>query len=61
MDFVSNDALFGINAQAIINTACPRISIDDFKQYKLPIINKNETKYLLGKKNYDNYTLEAVY
>ncbi len=61
MDFVSNDALLGLKAEAIINTACPRISIDDFKQYKLPIINKDEVEYLLGKRDYENYKLEVVY
>ncbi|MCX6804070.1 MAG: diphthamide biosynthesis enzyme Dph2 [Candidatus Diapherotrites archaeon] len=61
MDFISNDALLGTKAEAFINTACPRISIDDFMQYKKPIINKNEIDYLLGKKDYENYELEVVY
>lgn len=61
MDYISNTALLGINAGALINTACPRISIDDFMQYKLPIINLNEVEYLLGKKNYEKYELQAVY
>ncbi len=61
MDFISNDTMLGVKAEAFINTACPRISIDDFMQYKLPIINKTEIPYLLGKKSYENYKLEAVY
>lgn len=61
MDFISQEALLGINAEGYINTACPRISIDDYLNYKQPIINYTEVDYLLGKKNYDNYNLAIVY
>jgi len=61
MDFISDTALLGINAEAFINTACPRISIDDYLQYKKPIINYPEVEYLLGKKSYENYKLELIY
>jgi 2-(3-amino-3-carboxypropyl)histidine synthase len=61
MDFISQEALLGITAEAFINTACPRISIDDYMSYKQPIINYPEVDYLLGKKNYDNYDLKVVY
>jgi len=61
MDFISNEALLGINAEAFINTACPRISIDDYFNYKKPIINYTEVDYMLGKKNYDNFSLAIVY
>lgn len=61
MDFISQEALLGINAEAFINTACPRISIDDYFNYKKPIINYTEVDYMLGKKKYDNYNLAIVY
>jgi 2-(3-amino-3-carboxypropyl)histidine synthase len=61
MDFISNDALLGIRAEALISTACPRISIDDYANYKLPIINYTEVDYLLGKKKYEDYSLVSVY
>jgi len=60
MDFISNESLLGIKAEALINTACPRIGIDDYLNYKLPIINKNEVDYLLGK-SYDDYKIDYVY
>ncbi len=59
MDFISEDKLLGINAGAYISTACPRLSIDDYKNYKKPIINANEVKYF--DKGYDNYKLELYY
>ena len=61
MDFISQDALLGIKAEALINTACPRISIDDYANYKLPIINYPEVDYLLGKKKYEDYKLVSIY
>ena len=61
MDFISNEAMLGINAEAFINTACPRISIDDYSNYKKPILNYPEVEYLLGKKGYESYELKVVY
>ncbi len=61
MDHVSEDKLLGINAGAYINTACPRLSIDDFFNWKKPMINSSEVKYLLGKENYENYKLDLAY
>jgi 2-(3-amino-3-carboxypropyl)histidine synthase len=61
MDYISQEALLGITAEAYINTACPRISIDDYAQYKQPIINYPEVEYLLGKKSYEEYKLKTIY
>ena len=61
MDFISDSALLGINAGAFINTACPRISIDDYLSYKKPIINYPEVDYLLGKKKYEDYKLAEIF
>ena len=60
MDYISEEKLLGISAEAYISTACPRLSIDDFASFKKPIINAFEVKYLLGEK-YDNYKLDLVY
>ena len=61
MDYISNEALLGISAEAFVNTACPRISIDDYSNYKQPIINGYEVDYLLGKKDYEKYEIKEVY
>lgn len=61
MDFISQESLLGINAESYINTACPRISIDDYFNYKKPIINYTEVDYLIVKKNYDEYKLAIIY
>lgn len=61
MDFISQEALLGINATAFVNTACPRIAIDDYASYKQPIINYPEVEYLLGKKKYEKYEVKEIY
>ncbi len=61
MDHISEDKLLGINAGAYISTACPRLSIDDFFNWKKPLINASEVKYLLDQEKYENYKLDLFY
>ena len=60
MDYISEEKLLGLEVDALINTACPRLSIDDFISYKKPLLNYNEVKYVLGK-SYKNYKTEIIY
>ena len=59
MEFISEDKLLGLNVGAYISTACPRLSIDDYKSYKKPIINAFEVKYFW--EGYENYKLDEYY
>ena len=43
-----------------VSTACPRIAIDDYLQYKIPIITPIELKILLGKISWDNYKFGEI-
>ncbi len=60
MGFISEEKLLGLSVEAYINTACPRIGIDDYASYKKPMINYNEVPYLLGKK-YEKYETGLIY
>jgi 2-(3-amino-3-carboxypropyl)histidine synthase len=60
MDFISEEKLLGLDVDVLVNTACPRLSIDDFASYKKPLINYNEVKYVLGK-SYEDYKTEIIY
>ncbi len=53
-DMLSPENLLGIDAEVLINTACPRIAIDDFKNYRQIVLNHYEIDYVLGK-NYEQY------
>jgi 2-(3-amino-3-carboxypropyl)histidine synthase len=59
MEYISEEKLLGLNVGAYVSTACPRLSIDDYKSYKKPIINAFEVKYFW--KGYDNYKLDEYY
>jgi 2-(3-amino-3-carboxypropyl)histidine synthase len=44
----------------LISTACPRIAIDDFLSYKLPIITPIELEIALGERRLANYQLDEI-
>jgi 2-(3-amino-3-carboxypropyl)histidine synthase len=44
----------------LISTACPRIAIDDFLSYKLPIITPIELEIALGERGLANYQLDEM-
>jgi len=43
-----------------VSTACPRVAIDDYMQYKVPIITPVELEILLGKKNWEDYQFDQI-
>jgi 2-(3-amino-3-carboxypropyl)histidine synthase len=43
-----------------VSTACPRIAIDDYMQYKTPMITPFELSVLLGEKEWDDYCFDEV-
>ena len=43
-----------------ISTACPRIAIDDYMQYKTPIITPVELDILIGIKRWEDYQFDEV-
>ncbi len=43
-----------------VSTACPRIAIDDYLQYKKPIITPVELEIVLNKKKWEDYILDTI-
>ena len=43
-----------------ISTACPRVAIDDYMQYKTPIITPVELDILLGFKKWEDYCFDEI-
>ena len=43
-----------------VSTACPRIAIDDYMQYKIPIITPVELDILLSQKKWDDYQFDEI-
>jgi 2-(3-amino-3-carboxypropyl)histidine synthase len=44
----------------LVSTACPRIAIDDYMQYKIPIITPIELDILLGYKKWEDYQFDEI-
>jgi len=61
MDVFTPDSLLGFrDIDCFVSTACPRIAIDDYLQYKVPIITPVELEILLGEKKWEDYQFDQI-
>ena len=60
MDLVSPDFLQGYRVDAWVNTACPRIAIEDILQYKQPMLTPQEFEIVLGDRNWKDYAFDEI-
>ena len=60
MDLVSPDFLEGYRVDAWVNTACPRIAIEDVLQYKKPLLTPQEFETVLGERKWDDYAFDEI-
>ena len=54
LDHVSPDLIDFYPVDAFVNTACPRIAIDDSVRYAKPLITPFELEVALGEKKWEN-------
>jgi len=59
-DYLLPEYAIGIDVDCFVNTACPRIAIDDASGWKKPIVNPNELEIALGIKDWENYKMEEL-
>jgi 2-(3-amino-3-carboxypropyl)histidine synthase len=59
-DLLNPEYILGMEFDAIVNTACPRIALDDSSQYKIPIINPTEALMAIGEKKIEEYKFEEL-
>jgi 2-(3-amino-3-carboxypropyl)histidine synthase len=55
---ISPEKLMGFRLDCYVNTACPRIAIDDASRYDKPIITPIELEVVLGERSWDDYEIE---
>lgn len=53
-------ALQGFDLDCYVSTACPRIAIDDYLQYKKPIITPIELEIVLGRREWESYVFDEI-
>jgi len=49
-----------MDIDCFVSTACPRIAIDDYMQYKTPIITPVELETLFGTKKWEDYQFDQI-
>ncbi len=60
MDLVAPELLEGYRVDAWVNTACPRIAIEDILQYKQPILTPQEFEIVLGERSWNDYVFDEI-
>ncbi len=60
MDLVSPESLEGYRVDAWVNTACPRIAIEDILQYKKPMLTPQEFETVLGERDWKDYKFDEI-
>jgi 2-(3-amino-3-carboxypropyl)histidine synthase len=60
MDLVSPEFLEGYRVDAWVNTACPRIAIEDILQYKQPMLTPPEFEIVLGERAWEDYAFDEI-
>jgi 2-(3-amino-3-carboxypropyl)histidine synthase len=59
-DDFSPTSLQGFDLDCYVSTACPRIAIDDYLQYKKPIITPLELEIALGRREWETYVFDEI-
>ncbi|GAG60621.1 unnamed protein product [marine sediment metagenome] len=61
MDHFSPVALQSFrDVDCFVSTSCPRIAIDDYLQYKIPILTPIELEIVLGKRKWEDYQFDQI-
>lgn len=60
LDYITPENLMGLEVDAFVSTACPRIAVDDQARFDRPILTHLELRIHLGEMEWDNYTLDEI-
>ncbi len=60
MDLVTPEQLLAFKADAYVNTACPRITIDDAEGFHVPVLTPQEFEIVLGERKWENMEMDEI-
>lgn len=60
MDLVTPEQLLQFKADAYVNTACPRITIDDAERFHVPVLTPQEFEIVLGERGYEAMVMDEI-
>ncbi|GFO97574.1 diphthamide synthase subunit [groundwater metagenome] len=61
MDLVTPEQLLAFLADAYVNTACPRITIDDAERFHAPVLTPQEFESALGERGCENIEMDEIF
>ncbi|ADI74218.1 diphthamide biosynthesis protein [Methanohalobium evestigatum Z-7303] len=60
MDRVTSDQLLQFKVDAFVNTACPRIAIDDVGHFPSPMLTPQEFEIVLGERKWEKLVFDEI-
>lgn len=60
LDEINPGALIPFRADAYVNTACPRIAMDDSVKYPKPMLTVTEVDHILGNRRWEDYRFDSI-
>jgi 2-(3-amino-3-carboxypropyl)histidine synthase len=60
MDLVTPEQLLAFKVDAYVNTACPRITIDDAERFHVPVLTPGEFEIVLGERRWDSLEMDEI-
>ncbi len=60
LDLVRNEELLNFPAEVYVNTACPRVTIEDYGTFSRPVITFYELQMALGLKDKSRYIFDEI-
>ncbi len=60
MDLVTPEQLLAFKADAYVNTACPRITIDDAGRFHAPVLTPQEFEIVMGERGWEKMEMDEM-
>ncbi|WP_406660000.1 diphthamide biosynthesis enzyme Dph2 [Methanolobus sp. ZRKC3] len=60
MDLVTPDQLLQFKVDAFVNTACPRLAIDEVGRFNAPMLTPQEFEIVLGEKEWEDIVFDEI-
>ncbi|WP_319377833.1 diphthamide biosynthesis enzyme Dph2 [uncultured Methanocorpusculum sp.] len=57
---ISEMQLRNLGFDAYVNTACPRLALDDQSRFPVPVLSPAEFEIALGKRSWDDYVIDEI-
>lgn len=60
MDLVTPEELLAFKVDAYVNTACPRITIDDADRFHVPVLTPQEFEIIMGERKWEELEMDEI-